>query len=224
MIERDVFMRREISVEKAEKFGFIRENDVYLYERKIYEGMIARVKIDRSGEIRGGVYDEEFGEEYVNYRMEDATGAFVVGVRTAYESLLREIAEAISTPKTYVGEQANRIHRFIVEKYGVSAEFLWERYPHYGVYRNSESGKWFAIIMNIGKGKILPGESGMVEVMNMKLDDYAEEYISRGAYPSYHMNHKSWVTVIFDDGVPDDTIKEMLEISYRNSDKKNRKK
>ena len=221
MLETEVFKRRTILFDKLEKFGFIRKNGCFFYERKIYEGMIAKVTISVSGEVSGEVYDEDFKEPYVNYRIEDASGAFVVGVRNAYLALLNEIAEAATQEKLYMGGQTNRIHAFIGEKYDVKPEFMWKKFPHFGVYRNAVTKKWFAIIMDIGRGKVFPGEEGEIEVMNLKLDDKAEDYVKQGAaHPSYHMNHKSWVTVVFDDGVPDRTIKEMIEISFQNSFKK----
>ena len=224
MIEREIFGRRIVLLEKVEKFGFIRVKEGYIYERRIYDGMIARVTISSCGEVSGDVYDAELGEVYVNHRLESASGAFVIGVRNAYEGLLREIAEAVTLPKTYINDQANRIDAFIREKYGVSPEFLWAKFPHFGVYRNALSDKWFAIIMNISRAKVIKGKDGEVEVMNLKLDDYAEEYLGKGVYPSYHMNHKSWVSVLLDDTIPDEKIVAMIEISYRNSFGKGKKK
>ena len=111
--------------------------------------------------------------------------------------------------------------KYVKKKYKSTPEYLWRRYPEYAVFRHEDNRKWFAIIMDIGRGKVFPGEEGEIEVMNLKLDDKAEDYVKQGAaHPSYHMNHKSWVTVVFDDGVPDRTIKEMIEISFQNSFKK----
>ncbi len=224
MIEREIFKRRIILFDRLESFGFVRANGDYLYERKIYDGMIARVRIAPLGEVSGDVYDEDLGEVYVNHRVESATGAFVVGVRNAYTALLEEIAEAVSVEKRYVGDQTNRIDAYMLDRYGVSPEFMWKKFPHFGVYRNASTSKWFAIIMNIGKEKIVKGESGEVEVMNLKLDGLASDYLGNGVYPSYHMNHKSWVTVLLDSSVGDDKVEEMIEISYKNSFNKSKRK
>lgn len=217
MIEREVFKRRIILFDRLEKYGFIRVNGDYIFEKIIYDGMLARIKISTFGEVSGAVYDEELGEEYVNHRIESASGAFVVGVRNAYIALLEEIAEAVSVEKRYIGDQTNRIDAYMLDRYGSAPEFLWKKFPHFGVYRNASTRKWFAIIMNIGKDKVVKGESGEVEVMNLKLDGLAPEYLGNGVYPSYHMNHKSWVTVLLDGSVADDKVEEMIEISYKNS-------
>ena len=217
MIEREIFERREIHFDELEKFGFIRSEEGFALERKIYGGMLARVTITPSGEVKGKVVDEELGEEYVNHRLEDASGAFVVGVRNAYIALLTEIADAVTTEKRYIGDQTNRIDAFLTEKYGASPEFLWEKFPHFGVYRNRASGKWIAIIMNIAKAKVVVGAEGKAEVMNLKLGDRAPDFLGESVYPSYHMNHKSWVSVLLDGSLSDALIEEMIAISYQNS-------
>ena len=223
MVENEVFARKIILFDQLEKFGFIQTKQGYVYERNIYEGMTAKIIITDTGEVKGEVYDEDFKEPYVNFRVESATGAFVVGVRNAYRDLLCEIAAAVTTDKTYQYDQTNRIHEHILEKYGVAPEFLWKKFPHFGVYRNKESKKWFAIIMNIGRGKIFPGEQGEIEVMNVKLCERAEEFKQKGAKPCYHMNHQSWATVVFEDELSDDVIKEMIEVSFQNSKIKTKK-
>lgn len=221
MFEREVFKRRTILFDKLESFGFIRQNNSYIYKRKIYDGMIASVVISFDGTVSGDVFDEELNESYVNFRLDTAVGAFVTGVKNAYLALLEEIAEAVTEQKTYANDQTNRIGAFIEQTYFVKPEFLWQRFPHFGVYRNADSKKWFAIIMDIGRGKIFAGDDGEIEVMNLKLDGKAEEYVKMGAaHPSYHMNHKSWVTVVFEDGVSDQTIKEMIAISFENTKKR----
>ena len=217
MIEEEIFKRKKIRYDLLEKCGFIRTKGGYLCERKIYPGMIARVSITSDGVVTGCVFDEDFGEPYVNHRLEGAEGAFVVGVRSAYEVLLREIAAAVTEDKRYLYDQTERVDGEISQRYGVSPEFLWEKFPGFGVYRHAENRKWFAIIMNIAKGKLFPDATGEVEAINLKLDRRAEEYLRQGALPAYHMNHKSWVTVPLDDSLPDDLIYEMIDISYENT-------
>lgn len=223
-MEKEVFQRRIILFDKLLQFGFVRVGEEYLYERVICEGMIARITVSPKGEVFGKVFDTDFDEEYVNHRQEQVTGAFVVGVRNAYRALLDEIAQEVTIPKVYVGDQANRVNDYIFEKYGVSPEFLWSKFPHYGVYRNQDNRKWFAIIMNIDKGKVDPSLQGEAEVMNLKLNDRSEEYIAQGAFPSYHMNHKSWVSVILDETLPDDLVKEMLNLSFEMIEKNPQKR
>ena len=38
-----------------------------------------------------------------------------------------------------------------------------------------------------------------------------------GIYPAYHMNKKHWVSILLDDTLTDDFIKNLIDISYSNS-------
>lgn len=224
MIEEEVFGRREIDLDEMERFGFSKEKGDYIFRRTLPCGMRAEVRVSASKDVQGRVFDEDIGEEYVLFRQEGAEGAFVTAVKNEYRSLLEEIANAISTPKLYVGGQANRLSAQIGDKYGVSAEFLWERFPHYGVYRHPLTGKWFGIIMDLDKKKVDLALSGKCEVMNLKTDDRTPQFIERGAYPSYHMNHNSWISVILDDSLSDETVFEMIGVSYENVGRKKGKR
>ena len=92
------------------------------------------------------------------------------------------------------------------EKYNVKPEFLWDNFEG-GVFRNKKSNKWFGVIMNINKSKIIPKENGEVEVLNLKLDNDVEKYLKiKGIYPAYHMNKKNWMSIILDDTICDNKI------------------
>lgn len=58
--------------------------------------------------------------------------------------------------------------------------------------------------------------AGEVEVINVKADKArVSALLSRpGYYPAYHMNKKSWVSVILDDTLPDGEIQELIRDSY----------
>lgn len=112
----------------------------------------------------------------------------------------------------------------IYEKYQVIPEFLWSTAPNYGVFRNAKSEKWFGIVMNIDKSKIIPSQTGEIEVLNLKLDDDVPKYLKiNGIYPSYHMSKKNWVSIILDDTLSDEEILKLVAISYKNSNIKSKK-
>lgn len=56
------------------------------------------------------------------------------------------------------------LEKYITEEYGAEAEFPWEKYPDYSVYRHKGNRKWFALIMNIPKEKLDPEKSGNTNV------------------------------------------------------------
>ena len=163
-IERDIFKRRIFLPEKLFAYGFVRTENGYSFETVFYEGFIARLFVSEAGELDGKVFDPEFSEEYGVFRLERAEGAFVTGMKQAYISLLSDIAENTTFEKMYVFDQSNELSERIFRLYGIRPEFMWEKFPRFGVYRNADSRKWFAIIMNISSKKIFPiDENGVSE-------------------------------------------------------------
>lgn len=121
----------------------------------------------------------------------------------------------------FIFAQSNRIAKLVKEKYGVNPEFLWDQFPDYGIFRNPDSDKWFGIIMNIDKGKMIAGESGEIEVLDVKVNDEVDELVQlKGIYPSYHLSKENWVGIILDDTLPDEEIMKLIAVSYANTEKK----
>ena len=212
-LESEVFKRRAFDEERLIAYGFTRVGDALSFRREFAEGFYAILSY-KCGDMTGKVFDAETDEEYTIFRLEGVSGAFVIGVRNAYISFLEEVRDACSERRVYLTEQSERIVSIIRSRYGVQAEFLWEKFPNYAVFRNAESRKWFAIVMDIDRAKVSLGESGVTDVMNVKTDERTAEFIRKGAYSCFHMNNKMWVSVILDGRLPDDLVLEMLEVSY----------
>lgn len=92
------------------------------------------------------------------------------------------------------------------------------------VLRNGVSGKWFGIILRVPA--YFYGGDKAEDCLNLKcLPDVA--YLLREEYKNirraYHMNKEHWITVRLDGGVPDETIKQIMNLSYEIVDKKRRK-
>ena len=105
---------------------------------------------------------------------------------------------------------------YIEENYGVTGERLWEKYPSFTAFRHGSNRKWFAVVMEIPKSKLILGESGTVSVVNLKCDtrligSFREE---TGIFPAYHMSKAHWLTVALDGSVPEDKLLFLLEMSY----------
>ena len=70
--------------------------------------------------------------------------------------------------------------------------------------------------MNIDKSKIDNTSSKEVEIIDIKLDPKKVESLQnqKGFYPAYHMNKKSWITILLDDTLTDKMIMDLIEESY----------
>ena len=71
-----------------------------------------RIIITYDRALSGKIIDLAFGEEYVNFRMESATG-YSAEVRNKFEALLLDIRDKCCKNQFFQSEQARRINEFI---------------------------------------------------------------------------------------------------------------
>ena len=169
-IENEVFKRTVANFNNLEKYGFKKENNTYIYENIFLNNEFkAIIRVDNKGLVSGKVIDLQVDEEYANIRTE-MTGEFVNNVRESYKNILIDIRKHCFETNYFIFNQANRISKYIKEKYNNEPEFLWDKFPGYAVYRNENNNKWYGIIMNLDSSK-LSNSSGEVEIINVKLDE-----------------------------------------------------
>lgn len=217
-IEKDVFKKGKMNFSKLVSYGFLKKDSIYYYSKIFMKNFKVCVIVDLNGNVFGKIYDLKTSEEYTNFRIEDLMG-FAHQVREEYISILEDIAQNVLDTRDFLFFQSNRVAQLIKDKYEVVPEFLWDKNPNFGVFRNNKSKKWFGIIMNVDKSKVMHNLSGEIEILNVKLDDQLVEYIKKkGIYPAYHMNKKSWVSVILDDTLSDEEIMKLVNISYHYAD------
>ena len=214
-IENDIFKRTNVNYKKLEKYGFKKLNNTYLYE-KIFldDDFKAIITIDDKGLVTGRVIDLAVNEEYTNIRTE-MQGDFVSKVRDSYKDILIDIRSKCFDTKFFIFDQTNRVTKYIKGKYNNDPEFLWEKFPGFGIFRNSNNSKWYALISNIDLSKIDNG-TGEVEIINLKLDESKiKDLLKRkGFYKAYHMNKKDWISIILNDTITDEELFSLIDESY----------
>lgn len=225
MIEAEFFRRKRFSAPRAEAFGFRKTGDGYVYEADFMDGEFhAVITVDGEENVSGKVIDKMNDEEYLKIKSDAPSGAYVSTVRSSYEALLGRIAEGCFDDLLFVSDQANRIASLVKMTYGVVPDFPFrdEKYSPSGVFRHTDSGKWFGLIMNVRRGVLAKEPGGEpIDVMNLKIDPDDGEALrsSAGIYPAYHMNHKSWISVTLDGTLDDDRVMELIGESFRLTDK-----
>lgn len=215
-IESEVFKKYVPNYEKLIEYGFEKANNEYKFSKNFINNTFrADIVINDKGEIICKLIEIELDEEYTNFRIEGNTGEFVGKVREEYKNILKDIANNCFEKEYFIYEQTNRIAKLINEKYDVSPEFLWDFVPDYGVFRNLRSNKWFGIVMNLDKSKIIQTETGEVEVLNLKLYNNVSKALKiKGVYSPYHSSKKNWVSIILDNTLSDKKIMELVDLSY----------
>lgn len=106
--------------------------------------------------------------------------------------------------------------RWAEEQYGTTPEHLWAAYPDYEVLRRTDSGKWYALIAGVQRGKLgLDGEE-RVDILNVKCDSrmIGSLLSETGFLPAYHMSRNHWITILLDGSVKPEQFYPLLEMSY----------
>ena len=215
-----LFKKYKLKEEKLIEYGFVLNDGIYSYNKLIHNDSFELQISIKNNIIDGKLIDKDFNDEYDQINIEVASG-FISSLKEECEAILIDIRNNCYFKEDFIFEQSNRISNFIKDKYNVLPEFLWDTDPGFGVFRNINTNKWFGIIMNIPKNKIVGNDKKEIEVLNVMLHDKTEEYLKMdGIYLAYHMNKKNWVSLILDNSLNDDEIMKLIEISYINSNKK----
>lgn len=101
--------------------------------------------------------------------------------------------------------------------YGVEPDFPWKQFPEYAVFRHRDNRKWFAVLMQVPQEKLGLAGDDLLNVVNLKCDPVLVGSLQAkdGFFRAYHMNKENWITVTLDGRVEADTIKMLLDMSYR---------
>ena len=194
----------------------------WIYKTNFMNGDFrAVITIDSAGHLSGSVYEIATQDEYLPLRVESMDG-FAAEVRNAYIEILKDIKEKCCHDNVFLSGQANRLADEIYKKYGDKPEFPWPEYPTFGVFKNPNNGKWYALVMALNVQKVDKKLAGEVEVMNIKLDPekIKELHKEKGFYPAYHMNKKNWISILLNDTVPDKVLLALLDESHHFTIKK----
>ncbi len=106
------------------------------------------------------------------------------------------------------------IFTYVKTKYRTDPDYPWSD-PN-AVLRHTKSRKWYGLVMEVGRDRLgLPG-SGTVDILNVKCDPALGGFLRtrEGFHPAYHMNKEKWLTIRLDGSVPEEEIKNLIDLSY----------
>ena len=208
-----------IDYDKLLKYGFIKENNIYIYNKKVLENTF-NIKIEINGkENTSKIIDLLTNEEYILVDINDAKGSFVGKVKEIYEKEINSFIENCTINNVFKSKQSKEIINYIKEKYNDELEFLWDNLDAAAV-RNKVNNKWYLVFMKINKSKLKDTFSGEVEIIDLK---YGKEKIEKiidnhTIFKGYHMNKKSWITICLDNSLEIEKIKKLIDNSYNLSE------
>ena len=133
----------------------------------------------------------------------------------------------------------SELFEYVAATYGAAPEYLWARFPGAFVFRHRENRKWFCVGMEVERAKLgLPVEGSAasdyeddksdgtstafgVSSDKVLLIDVKTGPIVGGSYlgqpgivKAWHMNKNHWLGILLDGSASEQTVKELLDISF----------
>ena len=215
----------KLRMDKLSSYGFRREGNEYIHEEPLLDGAFRMyVKVADDGMVSSLLLDSETQEPYVLHLVENAEGAFVGSVRTAYQEALNRIGECCGEHGAFHGEYVDEILHYVRETYGDEIEYPWKDMDS-AVIRSHVSQKWYAVFMKILPIKIGIGGKHPIRIMN--LHGTAEQVTAlvdgERYFPGWHMNRKYWYTICLDGSIPMEELQRRVDESFALSRTKRRK-
>ena len=216
MFEEPFFKHRKINTASLMSFGFASAADGWQYTTSVMGGQLQlHVFIAEDGTVSTKMLDAS-GEEYSLYKISSAAGAYVGEVRAACSDVLTEISQKCFEPDVFRSAQTRAVIEYMSGRYGDEPEFLWKNYPDTAAIRRNDSRKWYALITSIPRSKLGLSCDEAAEIIDLRLKpELMPETVDKVKYfPGWHMNKKSWYTIILDGSVPTEELFRRIDESY----------
>ena len=216
-IENDIFKKYTPDFKKLTVYGFKKNKTIYFYEKFFRNNEFkAVVEISKDGQISGRVFDLENNDEFLPLKIKNEQGKYIGEIKEEYQKILTDIRNNCFSKNYFISPQTNRITNYIIKEYGNNPDFMWEKFADFGVFKNPDNNKWYAIIMNINYSKLGENSKKDVEIINLKLDKDKIQLLlkEKGFYPAWHMNKKSWITITLNETLPDKKIMDLIKESH----------
>ena len=196
-----------------QKFGFKKDFGRWTYSAPVANGaLVCTITVDAGGMVTENTVDATTNEEYVQHRIAAASGKFVGGVRRDIMALMRRIADASFERDVFKTALARGIISFAETEWGEEPEFLWKNFPDYAVLRRKDTDKWYALVARLTADKVGGNRKDIVEAVNLRRTDSMD---GPRFLPAYHMNKKTWTTIVLDGTVGAEELQKLLKESRK---------
>lgn len=109
------------------------------------------------------------------------------------------------------------------QKYGTEPDYPWN--DKNAVLRHTDNNKWYGVVLEVDQRKLGLTDEGIVDILNVKCDPVmiGSLRMQSGFYPAYHMNKDKWISIMLERPEADETIKDLLSLSYELTKGKSKK-
>lgn len=218
MFEERFFARRRADFDALPDYGFSETDGGFCLRQSVAGGQFAlEIFVSTEGIVSSRMLDKDSGSEYTLYKVAGASGTFVGAVREEAERVLSSVAERCFVPDVFRSEQARAVIDHAASRYGSRPEFLWKNLSENAVLRRADSRKWFAVFAIVAREKLGLVGSGRVEIIDLRIspDELPSTLDGKTLLPGWHMNKRTWYTVVLDGGICMDDLIRRLDESWR---------
>lgn len=212
----EITKRKKPIPERLTSYGFKIKDNFYEYCTDIHNGEFElTIQIHSDGGIETELIENDTNEKYFLYKT-NAVGSYVGAIRSAIEQKLSDVVDKCFETTIFKSVQTNTVIDFVKNYYGDELEFLWAKSPNNAIWRRNDNKKWYGVILTVEGNKVGLKTEKPVEIIDLRMNPAdAEAILSReNYYPGWHMNKKSWYTLVLDGSISDDEIKERIKESY----------
>lgn len=208
--ERTYLQNATLKKDSLEPFGFVFDGDHYLLSRDILDGEFRlSVSIDKHGEMETGLTEVETQEPYALYKVESAHGEYVGSIRDAIKAVIIEVRNACYTQGYHTSDIFYFLRDYCKNTYGEELEFLWD--DENCILRRKDNQKWYAVIMLISLRKLGIEDDNKKSVLVLRGNP--DEIDMVRLFPGYHLNKKSWVSIVLDERTDTSFLVQHIEAS-----------
>ena len=211
------FKNRKVNYKDLLKYGFIKENDCYVFESKIHDDNFKIVvEISKNKKI-SKIIDLQTNSEYILVDVKNSAGEFLSKLKEEYDDVLNDITKKCTTKNVFKGKQEKEIISYVKKKYNDDLEFLWNKFPTDAVLRNKINNKWYAVILTINENKLVTNTDNLITIIDLRCDNKKINEIvdNKNIFRGYHMNKNNWITIKIDGSIPTKEICNMIDESYK---------
>ena len=191
-------------------FGFQFEDNILVFKKNIlndeFRMEIKLICTDFEIEI----YDLDFNGVYSLFSVDSANGEIVTAIREE----VKDVLEKMLCLEDFVYED---ILRYVKERYNSTTVKPFKTNPDIKALVTPK-GKWYALFLDVEYNKLQKDSlvDSKVKIVNLKhlSSEISTVIDNRNIFPSYHMNKNHWISVVLDNNIDIEYVKELIELSY----------
>ena len=191
-------------------FGFQFEDNILVFKRNILKDAFKMEIRLVSTDFEIEVYDLDFNEVYSLFSVDSANGEIVTAIREE----VKDVLEKILCLESIIYED---VLRYVKERYNSTTVKPFKTNPDIKALVTAKN-KWYALFLDVEYNKLQKDSlvDSKVKIVNLKhlSSEISTVIDNRNIFPSYHMNKNHWISVVLDNNIDIEYVKELIELSY----------